>query len=132
MTFLLAGFLASALAWFINRWFLRVMEEGVVVYIAPFVEESAKTMTAVAVGASIFFTHATFGAVEAIWDIFSSQRAGIPAGAASFFGHMIFGCLAEKLFLSFTGIFPAVVGSYASHVGWNLFVMKVLVRRQIP
>jgi len=129
MLFLVAGLLASAVAWSLNRWSLHVLGDEVVVYLAPLVEECAKTIAAVALGASIFFTHATFGTVEAVWDIFTSRRTGIPAGMVSYFGHMVFGYLSEKLFLAFTGVLLAVIGGYAAHLVWNLFVIKVLVRR---
>jgi len=130
MSFLVAGLLASAAVFILNRWSLRIAGEEVIVYLAPLVEESAKTVLAVALGASIFFTHATFGTVEAVWDIFGSRRNGILAGAAGYFGHMLFGFLAERLFFSYASVFPAVAGSYAVHVAWNLFVMKILVRKQ--
>lgn len=127
MGFLLAGFLAAGLVWVINRWYLSKLGNIGIIYLVPLVEEVAKTGLAIVVNAPIFYTHAVFGTVEGITDIYSGRPLGIAAGWVSYVGHMVFGLLSGWVYQRWGSVWLAILPGYLTHMAWNGFVMKVLV-----
>ncbi len=119
-----AGLLAAAVSWLSNSIFVGLAACGkAVVYLAPAVEESAKTGLAVLLGAPIWLTHLTFGFLEALWDITGGGKRGIYAGLAGLAGHLFFGLAAFFIFQA-TGFFwLALAGGYVLHLSWNAFVV---------
>lgn len=127
MGFLLAGLLAATLVWVINGWYLSKLGTIGIVYLVPLVEEVSKTWLAVAMNAPIFYTHAVFGTVEGIADIYSGRPLGISAGWVSYLGHMVFGYLAAWAYQRWNNVWLAILPAYLIHMIWNGFVMQVLV-----
>ncbi len=124
MIFFAVGLLTAAAAWFVNRkWFSNFGVYGLVLA-APFLEEILKTSGAVLFRTDIFFVHATFGTVEAIYDINTGAHS-ISAGLFSFLGHIIFGYISSVIFL-YSNIIFALAAGISAHVLWNLFVVYLV------
>ena len=128
MVIIIAGILASASAWLLNRLAIKALGPSAIIYLIPLLEETVKTLWAFYWGIPIFFTHLFFGGVEAIYDLGSSCRNGVWAGLTSFFSHLVFGLVAMEVYLSGRRIIYAIIASFVVHMLWNLFVMKFLVR----
>lgn len=82
---IVAGFLAAVLAFLVNRTGQRVLGKAAAVYLAPPVEEIAKTYLALLLGASLLGTHLFFGVLEAIDELLGipSQRSAAAQGRKS-------------------------------------------------
>lgn len=125
----LVGLLAAGLAWRLNTALSR-MPAGRLVWLAPMVEETAKTLPAVFFGADIFFTHFFFGAAEGAWELFSDRRNGFYAGLSALVSHSIFG--AATVFVYNLYGYPALAlgTGYLAHAAWNYMVVEYLPARK--
>lgn len=127
LAYIPAGMLAAVTSWLINGLFFRRLGTPVVVYVAPGVEEAAKTGFALLLGASIPLAHLIFGLVEGVWDAIKGGR-GLVAGLVGLASHVAFGVTTGWLY-HFTGNpWPAVAGAYLLHTGWNRLVIALAVR----
>ncbi|OPY58861.1 MAG: hypothetical protein A4E55_00592 [Pelotomaculum sp. PtaU1.Bin035] len=122
---LAAALFAVALAWQLNLALAR-LPGTYRVYLAPLSEEAAKTCTAVYTGASLFFTHALFGAAEAAWELLSQRRNGFYAGMAALASHSIFGIISVSVFELYDATLPALVAGYLAHTAWNFIVATMV------
>ncbi|OPX89613.1 hypothetical protein [Pelotomaculum sp. PtaB.Bin117] len=122
----LAGALfAAGLAWQLNR--CRAYLPGLnMVYYTPLVEEFAKTVPAVLIGASLFFTHVFFGVVETVWELFSRRRNGLYAGLAALAGHSIYGFITAMAYERYGAVAPALFAGYLAHAAWNFTVASLV------
>jgi hypothetical protein len=125
MTFLIIGLLTAAVAWFVNRKWLSNLGVYGLILAAPFLEEILKTVGAVVFRTDIFFVHAAFGTVEAVYDI-NTGTHNIFAGLFSFLGHIVFGYITAIIFLR-SNIFFALAAGISAHIFWN-FIVVFLVR----
>ncbi|MDF9407716.1 hypothetical protein L7E55_04970 [Pelotomaculum isophthalicicum JI] len=90
-----------------------------IIYYAPLVEELSKTVPAVLTGASLFFTHAFFGVIEAAWEMFTLRRNGLYAGLAALASHSIFGLITVLAYERYGAAAPALFAGYLAHAAWN-------------
>lgn len=117
------GLLAAVVTWLSNFVLLKFVRSArVVVFLAPAVEESAKTGFAVLLGSPVWLAHLAFGFLEALWDVLGGGRRGIYAGMAGLAGHAFFGLAAFFLLQAGGALWLAVAGAYLLHVGWNALI----------
>ncbi|MDD4169639.1 MAG: hypothetical protein PHD36_05180 [Desulfotomaculaceae bacterium] len=121
--------LAAALAWQLNR-LLKNLPDRYLFFLAPFQEEAVKTFPAIYMGVSIFFIHVLFGAVEAVWEIFSCCRNGFFAGLAALASHSAFGFITASTYALYDASLPAIFAGYLAHISWNYVVMLLATRRR--
>ena len=87
------GLAAAIFAYFINSKSLKYLGQGVVTYWAPVFEESLKTGFAIILGANIIISHGSFGAVEALYDIYKGRgNIAYLAGLTGFVSHLFLEC----------------------------------------
>lgn len=120
---------AAALAWQLNR-LLGYLPDRYLFFLAPLQEEAVKTFPAIYMGASIFFIHVLFGAVEAVWEIFSYYRNGFFAGLAALASHSAFGFITASTYALYDAALPAVLAGYLAHTTWNYMVRVLTGRRR--
>lgn len=125
MRFLVAGLLASLIAWAGNSRLVTRGSPRVVVLLVPLWEEILKTGLAIGLGAPIFGTHTVFGVVEAVSDFYASPQ-GLSAGLAGLVGHMFFGYLTAATYLATDHLMWGLLGGMVAHIVWNLLVLKIL------
>ena len=128
MNWIVAGLLASALAFAANRFVYRVWHEVVLFGPVPLLEEVVKTMTAHLLGASILYTHFVFGVTEAILD-WRGEKRGVPAALSALVAHSVFGLLTAAVTRS-TGMLGAgIVVAFLAHAVWNAVMLFRSVKR---
>lgn len=119
MAFIVACLMA-ALSFVLNRAILRFVGLKAVITYSPVVEELAKTLLAVYLGADILLTHIVFGIIEAGYDWRTSVNHGVTAAALSIIGHGLFGLVTVGM-LSLTGeVLPAIGTVILLHLAWNI------------
>jgi len=101
------------------------MREKAVLF-SPIVEETAKTVSAVRFGASIFYTHLLFGCIEAVWDLRNSRKLGFPAAWLSVGGHAVFGQASQIIYHWRGNILYAVGTGLIIHLLWNRVIWHLL------
>ncbi|RKO67891.1 hypothetical protein [Desulfofundulus salinus] len=124
LAFIPAGVLAAATSWLVNGLIFSRTGAFAVVYVAPGVEEAAKTSFALFLGTSIPLAHFIFGLVEGVWEAARGRR-GWAAGLASLASHAAFGLAAGWLYRLTASALLAVTGSYLLHMGWNKLVVNL-------
>ncbi|MDQ0285327.1 hypothetical protein J2Z49_000420 [Desulfofundulus luciae] len=124
LAFIPAGVLAAAASWLVNGLFFSRTGAFAVVYVAPVVEEAAKTSFALFLGTSIPLAHFIFGLVEGVWDTARGGR-GWAAGLVSLASHTAFGLAAGWLYRLTTSALLAVAGTCLFHMGWNKLVINL-------
>jgi len=125
---LAAALSAAALAWQLNR-ALAHLPGGYRVYLAPLQEEFVKTFLALFFGASLFFTHVLFGAVEAVMELLYQRRNSLYAGLAALLSHTFFGFITAVAYALYEAMLPALVAGYLTHTAWN-YTVEVLASRR--
>ncbi|MDR3589693.1 MAG: hypothetical protein P4N41_08550 [Negativicutes bacterium] len=124
MAYILAGLMA-ALSFLLNRVALRYVGLKAVITCGPVLEEAVKSWPAFYLGADILLTHAGFGAIEAVYDWYTSQKHGSAAAALSIFGHGLFGLVTVGT-LSLTNQFPLALGAaIVTHLAWNVVMIRM-------
>lgn len=94
------------------------------IYLAPLVEEVAKTVPAVLFSVDIFFTHLFFGVVEGAWELVSSRRNGFYAGLSAVAGHSVFGFITVFVLQAYGALALALAAAYLAHAAWNHVIMS--------
>ncbi len=130
MRFLIAGILAAAVSWMGNRAALKIMGTKVIVVLAPFIEELAKSSAAVLTGSSMILTHTMFGLIEGLYDAWDSGWPGVGAGLASLLGHVFYGVVTYLVWQRLGVFWAAVLAGYVVHMLWNIAVMKFVVKKR--
>ncbi len=124
MAYVLAALMA-ALSFLLNRVALRYAGAKAVVTWGPALEEAAKTVPALYLGADVLLTHALFGAIEAVYDWRTSPANGPAAALLSVAGHTLFGALTMAA-LHFTGSPLLALGAgVAAHIAWNVALIRL-------
>lgn len=112
-----AGLLSAVAA----RFFLGLVGKsgtrGVIVLVAPAVEETAKTGAALLLNADIFLTHVVFGGVELAAD--SRRGRGVWPGLAALALHSVLGFIAAWLYQARESLPLALLPAAALHALWN-------------
>jgi hypothetical protein len=116
---------AAGLVWQLNR-LQAYLSSPYIVYIAPLAEEFSKTVPAILIGASLFFTHVFFGVIEAVWEWFSQRRNGFYAGLAALASHSIFGFITVLVYERYGTAPPALLAGYLAHMAWNHTVINLV------
>ncbi|SHI64874.1 hypothetical protein [Desulfofundulus thermosubterraneus] len=124
LAFIPAGVLAAATSWLVNGLIFSRAGVFAVVYVAPGVEEAAKTSFALFLGTSIPLAHFIFGLVEGLWEAARGGR-GWAAGLVSLASHTAFGLAAGWLYRLTTNALLAVAGAYLLHMSWNKLVVNL-------
>ena len=125
MSFVVTGLVTIGLVILFNKMVVTPFNDEKLIFVVPMVEEIAKTGSAIFLGSPVLLNHVFFGTVEALDDLWRSNKKSAPAALASFVGHLIFGIFAllgMNLFGHFLG---GILLSYTIHLGWNLFVIKL-------
>lgn len=120
---LAAASLAAGLTWILNRF--TVQNKSYIVYVAPLAEEVLKTLPALWVGASLFFTHVFFGMIEAVWEMFAQRRNGFYAGLAALASHSVFGFVTVLVYERYASVPPAILAGYLAHAAWNYLAVNL-------
>lgn len=123
MAFILAGFLAALMSWVLNQILIGAFREKAIIYWIPLVEETNKTLWALAMDSSILLVHGVFGTIEAIYDIFLGEKKSLGAGFASYFGHLLYGLLAQGAYGLWSNPVLAVLAGFIVHFLWNNYVL---------
>ena len=124
MNFIIAGLLASFVAWLLNRYvFLKVGQKGVI-FLGPTTEEILKTGLAVIFNTSIILTHIVFGLIEAVVDYKNTKKSS--GAIVSLVSHVFLGIITYGLFISLGSIYIALLIAVIVHISWNKFVMGIV------
>lgn len=127
MIAILSGSMAAFLAMICNRFLVNRWGNPAVAVLIPVTEEFLKTLLAVTFSASIFYTHFSFGVIEAIWDIRATTKGFLPA-LFSLITHSVFG-LITMLFFKWTGyLFLSILISTITHIFWNSTIIRISQR----
>lgn len=132
MEVILAGGLASLIAYAINTMLMKAEGNRILPYLVPVVEETCKTLSAVWLGAPVLFVHLFFGAAEGLFDLLTVDPGGWLPALSSLITHGMLGTLTtwgiHKEGLPF-GLLTGIV----AHVIWNnLIIRLVTARRKNP
>jgi len=123
MTEILAGLIAAFAAWIFNRYAVNSWGDLAIAYIVPVAEEIFKTFIAIIFGASIFYTHFSFGVIEAVWDMKVNIKGFRPA-VFDLLTHSIFGLITIYSF-RFTGsLIFGILFSTITHIAWNSYIIR--------
>ncbi len=140
LSVIVSALVAAGAAYICNRLARRSVGTVAVVFVAPGLEESFKTGTALLLGAPVLLSHIAFGLLEAAYDLFARRRAArgpapAPAAAgasgpwrlgaalAGLGGHALFGALTVAVSAALGSWALGVGAAYLVHVGWNALVM---------
>ncbi|WP_028306555.1 hypothetical protein [Desulfitibacter alkalitolerans] len=127
MAFIIAGLMASLMAWVFDRYIFS--KEGLkgVVFFGPFAEELFKTGLALIFNTSIILTHIVFGFAEAVMDYKNTKKS---LGAmVSLVSHTILGIITYGLFILLGSIYIALLIAAIVHISWNKFVMDIVLQK---
>ncbi len=119
-----ATLLAGGTSWLLNgkiRTASGNQGKGLV-FLTPLIEEAAKSLWAVTLGASLVWTHLGFGLLEGALEIKRRGSRGIAAGWVALAAHSLFGIITYSVIRSW-GLFPALAVAYLSHAAWNRVVI---------
>lgn len=125
--FIFAGTIAALLSYICNKWVLKKQGNIGIIAIIPFIEEAAKTLSALIIETSIINTHFTFGVIEGIYDIVTSSKTmGKWAALASIISHTIFGLATHLTIQLGYPIYWGIFLSWLIHSSWNWYITKYL------
>jgi hypothetical protein len=121
---LLSGCIAALLSYYISSKALKLAGDMVIIYLSPILEELFKTAFALLLEGGIFLSHATFGAIESVYDIWTNEGGSAYwAGIASIVSHGAFGAITQ-LVISRTGSsFLGIAAAVLIHTAWNYKVI---------
>lgn len=120
--YLLAGLIAAAVAYSINRLLVRRFGIQTIVFITPLLEEGLKTGLAFLFQTSILSVHLLFGMIEGIYDLQTAKK-GVSAGLMSVIWHGVFGWV--TIFVSrMMGniVYGLLAATFLHYIGNNLVV----------
>jgi hypothetical protein len=125
MKIILVGVIAALGSLLSNRYLVKEFGNLVIIYLAPLIEESFKSFLAYHWSINIPLVHLVFGAVEAIYDFYSSAEHRISAGTFSLLSHSIFGYITWLIYQKFNDILLGVFVAIIIHSFWNYIVLKI-------
>jgi len=125
MTYLMAGFVASGLAWLVNSFLVRNWGERGVIWAVPVFEEIIKTTSALLIGAAVPLTHGVFGLVESVHDFSISRRWGFWAGLVSIISHWLFGQLTYFIFWLTNLWIIGIIAAAFLHIYVNFLMIRL-------
>jgi len=129
MEAILAGLFAAGTAYILNRILINKLGNIAMVIIIPILEEMLKSFIPALLGASLFFSHATFGTVEAVYEIYTTRNTkAVFGGIISFIFHLLLGAL-TLLFMDITGsLILSVFAAAVIHSIWNRMITNIYNR----
>ncbi len=119
---LAATILAAGTAWAVNGRILPATGNKGITYLTPLAEEAAKTLWAVFLGAPVLWTHAGFGMVEALVELWRRGARGVVAGWTALVAHSLFGFITARVYRG-PGLLSALLVATLTHTAWNLAVV---------
>lgn len=123
MRVLISSLLAAVLALLFNPYFVKLWGDRAIAVIVPIAEELLKTLIAVILSASIFYTHFSFGVIEAIWDMRVNTK-GFQAAIFSLLTHSLFGFITLYTY-NLTGfLLWGIILSIIIHIIWNSYILR--------
>ncbi|SJZ74256.1 hypothetical protein [Selenihalanaerobacter shriftii] len=123
MNIILVGLIAAVVTMLINRYLVAEAGNLVIIYLVPFVEEVVKSFSAYFWQTNILLVHLVFGAIEAIYDFYSTSEHGVLAGSFSLLGHFAFGYITLFIYLKSNSILLGVLAATTVHTLWNYIVL---------
>lgn len=100
----------------------RLLGENYPVYGAPVVEEAAKTISAIALGAPLMPVHLLFGVAEVFWDVGAGGK--ILISLSSLLLHMVVGFVTFWIWY-FSGLWwVGLAAGIIVHYRWNNLVFR--------
>lgn len=121
--------LMACLSFLLNRFFLRCLGPASIISTGPVVEEAAKTLFGYYLEADIITVHAVFGLLEAGYDWRQGGRHKLLAALLSIGGHSLFGAASAKVLVMSGSVWPALGAGVLLHIGYNVMVVRLLVRQ---
>ena len=123
----LPGFIASVLAYFSNRLFIKRFGNMAIITFIPFWQEFLKSVVPILLGTPLIFSHLVFGAMEAIYEIGTAEnaRAAAAGGFVSFVSHLIFGILTVHVYYITKSLLLSVFAVSLLHGLWNYIIYKI-------
>ncbi|MDD3839002.1 MAG: hypothetical protein PHP06_00310 [Clostridia bacterium] len=118
---------AVALAYLVNQYMIKFIGEKSIIFIAPIIEEMAKTMPIHYMNGHIFYVHLLFGVVEGIYDWCNSDKnTGKFAGVMSVASHAAFGGITQSIYSATSMVWYALIAGILVHMLWNYFILEIL------
>ncbi|WP_018085202.1 hypothetical protein [Desulfurispora thermophila] len=117
--------LAAMLVWLINtRLGPRFACRSRITLLGPAVEEAAKTLLALSLGAWLPGVHLGFGLIEGVWE-WLSGRGGRRAALVAVLTHGALGGLTWYVLGRTGSVWPAVCAAWLVHAAWNALVLRL-------
>ncbi|MFZ5591523.1 MAG: hypothetical protein ACOY81_06935 [Bacillota bacterium] len=117
--------LAAMLVWLINtRLGPRFACRSRITLLGPAVEEAAKTLLALSLGAWLPGVHLGFGLIEALWE-WRDRRGGLRAALAAVFTHGALGGLTWYVLGRTNSVGLAILLAWGAHAAWNALVLRL-------
>lgn len=124
---IIAGIIAALVSYICNKWVLKKSGDIGLIAVVPFIEETAKTSSAIIIGTGVAGTHFVFGIIEGIYDILNSSKSiGKWAALASIISHSIFGFATHLTIKSGYPIYWGIFLAWLIHSTWNWYITKYL------
>lgn len=115
---------AALLAYSANKWLVPRFSRYGVVLLGPAVEEAAKTLLALSLGAWLPGVHLGFGLIEGVWE-WLSGRGGRRAALVAVLTHGALGGLTWYVLGRTGSVWPAVCAAWLVHAAWNALVLRL-------
>ncbi|MBM7557206.1 hypothetical protein [Halanaerobacter jeridensis] len=122
MISILAGLIASMLAFLFNRFLFSKLGDWTIVYLVPIGEEIFKSGFAYYLGANLVMTHLIFGVLEAGFDFFHSNKLAVVLAVLT---HLLLGSLTFYCWTSSNNLIIAIVIAALVHTVWNYSIRRV-------
>lgn len=129
MKSVVAGVLAAAIAYILNRIVIARAGNKGIVSLIPIVEEVLKSLGAVYLGGSLVTTHFVFGAVEACYEIFGAQSfKEILGGFSSLATHGAMGLVTFGVLVLTDSLWLGIGAASVLHSLWNRMITGTYTR----
>ncbi|MEG6520654.1 hypothetical protein [Desulfotomaculum sp. 1211_IL3151] len=122
LNYIAASLLAAGVSWVINGWVINSLGGRGIAFLTPLVEEMAKTLGAVLLGAALVYTHIGFGVVEALVEMKRRGARGVGAAGMAVAAHGLFGLLTARVY-AVSNLLAALFVTYLVHTAWNWFIL---------
>lgn len=126
MGFILAGVVAAAVSFFLNRIALYLVGERAVVCVIPVIEEVVKASMSLLFSTSFLTTYFVFGTIEGLYDFFDNQERGFKIVFVSILGHTIFGYVFLNISRGTRSMLMGIGAATFLHMIWNALVLKAV------
>lgn len=125
--FIFAGIIAALSSYIFNKLVLKKLGDIGIIVVAPFIEETTKTIASLILNTSIIGTHFIFGFIEGIYDIINSSKSiGKWAALSSLISHTAFGLVTYLVIKTGYSPYWGVFLAWLLHSSWNWYITKQL------